>query len=135
MALATGAALTLAATPANALPAQAPSPAPAALAATAADRLIDSAASDAVLRRADGDTLQRTGVVPGTRGLQYVTYARSFKGLPVVGGDVVVTTDAAGTVKDTAVAQTAPIDVATTATVTPARAAATARAASTKRRV
>lgn len=120
MALATGAALTLAATPASAAPAQAPSPAPAVLAATAADRLIDS--------RADGATLQRTGVVPGTRGLQYVTYARSFKGLPVVGGDVVVTTDAAGAVKDTAAAQTAEISVGTTAKVTAAQAVATAKA-------
>ncbi|MEV4641842.1 M4 family metallopeptidase [Actinoplanes sp. NPDC049548] len=127
-ALAAGAALTLAATPASAQPqAPSPAPAPAALAASAADRLVGSAGTASLLRRADGDTLKRTGVVQGTRGLQYVTYARIFKGLPVVGGDVVVTTDAGGTVKDTAVAQTAPIAVGTTAGVTPAQAAATAR--------
>ncbi|MFI7602091.1 M4 family metallopeptidase [Actinoplanes sp. NPDC049681] len=128
-ALAAGAALTLAATPASAQPqTPSPTPAPAALAASAADRLVGSAGTSSLLRRADGDALKRTGVVQGTRGLQYVTYARTFKGLPVVGGDVVVTTDAAGTVKDTAVAQTAPIAVGTTATVSAARAAATARA-------
>jgi Zn-dependent metalloprotease len=130
VALATGAALALAATPATAGPQQAPSPAPApaTLAAAAADDLVGSAGRAGVLRRSDGDALKRTGVVQGTRGLQYVTYARTFKGLPVVGGDVVVTTDAAGTVKDTAVAETATIDVRTTAKITPARAAVIARA-------
>lgn len=127
MALATGAALTLAATPASAVPVQAPAPAPDALAATAADRLIDNAASDAVLRRGDNDTLKRTGVVAGTRGMQYVTYARSYKGLAVIGGDVVVTTDATGAVKDTAVADTAEIAVGTTATVSAAQAVRTAK--------
>jgi Zn-dependent metalloprotease len=129
VALATGAALALAAAPATAGPQQAPSPAPApaALAASSADRLVDSAASAGALRRADGDALKRTGVVQGTRGLQYVTYARTFKGLPVVGGDVVVTTDAAGAVKGTAVAETAEISVGTTAKITAAQAAAVAR--------
>ncbi|MGA5298871.1 M4 family metallopeptidase [Nucisporomicrobium flavum] len=129
-ALAAGAALTLAASPASAQPQQSPSPAPApaALAAASADRLVGSAGTASLLRRADGDALKRTGVVQGTRGLQYVTYARTFKGLPVVGGDVVVTTDAAGTVRDTAVAQTGTIDVATTATVSAAKATAAARA-------
>ncbi|MFC3384273.1 M4 family metallopeptidase [Couchioplanes azureus] len=127
-ALATGAALTLAAAPASAQPQRAPGPPSGpALAAAAADRLVHSAGTASLLRRSDGDTLERTGVVQGTRGLQYVTYARTFRGLPVVGGDVVVTTDAAGTVKDTAVAQTAPIAVGTTATVTAAQAAAAAR--------
>ncbi|BCJ48892.1 zinc metalloprotease [Actinoplanes sp. NBRC 14428] len=128
-ALAAGAALTLAASPASAQPqAPSPAPAPAALAASSADRLVGSAGTASLLRRADGDTLRRTGVVQGTRGLQYVTYARTFKGLDVVGGDVVVTTDAAGAVKDTAVAQSAPIAVGTAATVTAGQAARTARA-------
>ncbi|MEV6596307.1 M4 family metallopeptidase [Actinoplanes sp. NPDC051346] len=127
-ALAAGAALTLAAAPASAQPQRAPSPPSGpALAASAADRLVSSPGSASLLRRSDGDTLTRTGVVQGTRGLQYVTYARTFKGLQVVGGDVVVTTDAAGTVKDTAVAQTAQIAVGTTATVSAERAAAAAR--------
>ena len=130
VALATGAALALAASPATASPQQAPSPAPApaTLAASSADTLVGSAATTGLLRRSAGDALQRTGVVQGTRGLQYVTYARTFKGLAVVGGDVVVTTDAAGTVKDTAVAQTAAISVGTTAAITPAKAEAVAKA-------
>ncbi|RSM46222.1 peptidase M4 family protein [Actinoplanes sp. ATCC 53533] len=120
----------MAATPATATPHQAPSPgpAPAALAAAAADSVVGSAGKAGLLRRAAGDDLKRTGVVQGTRGLQYVTYARTFKGLAVVGGDVVVTTDAAGTVKDTAVAETAAISVGTTPKITAARAAAIARA-------
>ncbi|WP_244945152.1 M4 family metallopeptidase [Couchioplanes caeruleus] len=127
-ALAAGAALTLAAAPASARPQRAPSPPSGPeLAAAAADRLVNSAGTASLLRRSDGDTLQRTGVVQGTRGLQYVTYARTFRGLPVVGGDVVVTTDAAGTVKDTAVAQTAHIAVGTTATVTAEKATAAAK--------
>nr|BFE71536.1 M4 family metallopeptidase [Actinoplanes digitatis] len=81
-----------------------------------------------MLHRSDGDALKRTGVVQGTRGLQYVTYARFFEGLPVVGGDVVVTTDAAGAVKGTAVAQTAEIAVGTEAKISAAQAAATATA-------
>jgi Zn-dependent metalloprotease len=130
VALAAGAALTLAASPASARPAEAPSPppAPAALAATSADRLIDSAASARVLRRGAGDALHRTGVIAGTHGLQYVTYARTYKGLSVVGGDVVVSTDAAGTVNGTAVAQSAAISVGTTASVSAAAAARTAKA-------
>jgi Zn-dependent metalloprotease len=130
VALATGAALALVAAPASAGPQQAPSPtpAPAARAAASADSLVGSAGRAGHFRRSDGDALQRTGVVQGTRGLQYVTYARTFKGLPVVGGDVVVTTDAAGTVKDTAVAETATIEVGTTAKITAAQAGATAKA-------
>ncbi|MEV6635771.1 M4 family metallopeptidase [Actinoplanes sp. NPDC051470] len=131
MALAAGAALTLAASPtsAGAAPAQAPSPTPApSLAATAADRLVSSPAADAKLHLATGDALQRTGVVAGTRGLQYVTYQRTHQGLAVVGGDVVVTTDATGAVKDTAVAQSTDISVATTAKITAAQAVATAKA-------
>jgi Zn-dependent metalloprotease len=57
-----------------------------------------------------------------------VTYARTYRGLPVVGGDVVVTTDAAGTVKGPAVAQSAEISIGTTASVSAAAAARTAKA-------
>ncbi|SFW71637.1 M4 family metallopeptidase [Amycolatopsis australiensis] len=38
-------------------------------------------------------------------GLSYVVYDRTYDGLPVIGGDLVVATDAAGTVKTTSVAQ------------------------------
>ncbi|MBF4162088.1 M4 family metallopeptidase [Nocardioides sp. CBS4Y-1] len=40
-----------------------------------------------------------------SHGLTYVPYQRTYRGLPVVGGDFVVVTDDAGTVVDTSVAQ------------------------------
>jgi Zn-dependent metalloprotease len=43
-------------------------------------------------------------------GLQYVPYDRTYKGLPVIGGDFVVVLDAAGQTTYTSVAQTRPID-------------------------
>jgi Zn-dependent metalloprotease len=43
--------------------------------------------------------------VISSAGLQYVPYDRTYKGLPVVGGDFVVVTDSAGQVKYTSVAQ------------------------------
>lgn len=110
------------------VPATVPSTSPADRAAANADTAVGAPASATRLRKASGDDLRRTGVHAGTRGLHYVTYARTHEGLPVVGGDVVVTTDAAGTVRDTAVAQSAGITVATEPTVTAARAAATAKA-------
>jgi Zn-dependent metalloprotease len=130
VALATGTALTLAASPVVAAPAAtppaSPSAAPAQLAASAADQLVASAAG--TLHRAPGDTLRRTGVQVGTGGLHYVSYERSYRGLPVVGGDVVVTTDSAGAVRGTAVAQETAITVDTAATVSTDKAAAIARA-------
>ncbi len=60
--------------------------------------------------------------------LHYVSYDRTYKGLPVVGGDMVVMTDSAGAVKATSVAQKAPIgNLAVTTKVTAASAAATAK--------
>jgi Zn-dependent metalloprotease len=128
VALATGTALTLTASPTTAAQASptGPSAAPAALAASSADQLV--AAATTTLHRAPGDALHRTGVQAGNRGLQYVSYERSYRGLPVVGGDVVVTTDATGAVRGTSVAQDAAITVGTTATVGADRAASTARA-------
>jgi len=105
---------------------RAPTPAPD-KAAVAADRLVGAAAAAPSLRLAANDDLRRTGVVTGTRGLQYVTYARTHAGIPVVGGDVVVTTDAAGTVRGTAVAQHATIMVNPRPTITAAAATAKAR--------
>nr|ASV47091.1 zinc metalloprotease [uncultured bacterium] len=130
VAVAASATLTVVALPAAATPAQAPppGPAPSVRAAVAADNIVDSAAAAATLRLGAADELHRTGVVAGTRGLQYVTYARTYRGLPVVGGDVVVTTDVTGSVRGTAVARTAVIGVGTTAAVTAAAAARTARA-------
>ena len=80
-------------------------------------RRVRRLASPAALLKGPGDTLVRTKVHAGTNGLQYVAYERTYRGLPVVGGDAVVVTDAAGAVLNTAVAQDSVITVATTATV------------------
>ena len=113
--------------PASATPGRAPAPTPVP-AAAAADQLVGSAAAAQSLRLAAGEDLHRTGVVAGTRGLQYVSYARTHAGYPVLGGDVVVTTDAAGKVRGTAVAQSAELKVNTTATVTAAAATVKSKA-------
>ena len=63
-------------------------------------------------------------------GLQYVPYDRTYKGLPVVGGDFVVVTDSAGRMKDASVAQQQTIgNLSLTPTVAKAAAEATARTA------
>ena len=86
------------------------------------------AANPAALLKGSGDTMIRTKVHPGTNGLQYVAYERTYRGLPVVGGDAVVVTNSAGTVLNTSVAQSSVINVATTATVGADAALATAKA-------
>ena len=53
---------------------------------------------------ADEAFVQRSVVSSG--GAQFVAYDRTYKGLPVLGGDFVVMTDAAGNAKYTSVAQT-----------------------------
>lgn len=73
---------------------------PAALAATAADRVADGGLD--ALAKGPNESFVRRDVVAGSGGLQYVSYERSFRGLPVLGGDAVVVTDKAGAVRDTA---------------------------------
>ena len=58
----------------------------------------------AVLKAGQLDRFQRQGV-QSSHGLQYVPYERTYRGLPVVGGDFVVTTDSQGKVLGTSVAQ------------------------------
>ncbi|GLZ39346.1 M4 family metallopeptidase [Actinokineospora sp. NBRC 105648] len=61
-------------------------------------------------------------------GSQYVSYDRTYKGLPVIGGDFVVATNAAGAVQYTSVAQDQAIQgVGTTAKITQAQAEGTAK--------
>jgi Zn-dependent metalloprotease len=61
-------------------------------------------------------------------GLSYVAYDRTYRGLPVIGGDFVVVTDAAGHVLNTSVAQTSKTRVSSiTPTVGRDRAVAVAR--------
>ncbi|MFI6480067.1 M4 family metallopeptidase [Nonomuraea sp. NPDC050663] len=67
--------------------------------------------------------------VEGVKGLQFMTYNRTYKGLPVHGGEVVVGTDASGQViNSVTTGQQAQIDLSTTPAISAATAAVTARA-------
>jgi Zn-dependent metalloprotease len=134
LALAAGALVAMAATPAAAGPATAAiAPAslaavdPTAAAADAADAHVASAAGRAALHRVAGDAMVRKDIHVGGRGLRYVAYERTYRGLPVIGGDAVVVTDESGAVLNTSVAQSKAIMVSTTARVPAATAAATAQ--------
>jgi Zn-dependent metalloprotease len=95
-------------------------------AATAAAGLV--ASRPAALHASADDVFLAQKAITATNGLQYIPYERSYKGLPVVGGDFVVATNSTGQVLGTSVAQDQTIDLATTgAKVTKAAAETTAR--------
>src|SRR4051795_8269206 len=73
------------------------------------------------LHASSSDAFHQQDVISTKDGLQYVPYERSYKGLPVVGGDFVVVTKADGQVASTAVAQDETIDVSTTPSVSAAQ--------------
>ncbi|GID66963.1 zinc metalloprotease [Actinoplanes cyaneus] len=102
--------------PATATPSVAASPA--AAAAAAASSLF--AARPAALHAAADEAFVQHDVI-STDKLQYVPYDKTYKGLPVIGGDGVVVTDLAGQVQFTSVAQSAPLGAINT---TPALSAA-----------
>ncbi|MFE3605996.1 M28 family peptidase [Streptomyces goshikiensis] len=99
---------------------------------TSAERAV--AAADAAVR-SGLDTLvnsprqqyERRLVTPWVRDLYSVAYERSYRGLPVVGGDAVVLADGEGKVRAVQSASAQVIDVATTPTVTAKAAEATSR--------
>ncbi|PSL51593.1 Zn-dependent metalloprotease [Saccharothrix carnea] len=66
------------------------------------------------------------GGIPSRRDLFYVSYDRTYDGLPVIGGDAVVATDAAGAVLDTVAAPLGGLAVDTTPAIAPERAEAIA---------
>lgn len=70
------------------------------------------------------DTFSRVSTTPGTADTQYVAYARSYRGLPVVGGDFVLAVDDSGKVSGTSATQSRVIDLAS---VSPQVSAASAR--------
>jgi Zn-dependent metalloprotease len=72
-------------------------------ASAAAARLVDR--RPAALHASRHDAFQ-AGRVVSSGALQYVPYERTYRGLPVVGGDFVVATDSSGKVLATSVAQT-----------------------------
>ncbi|MGW0069491.1 M4 family metallopeptidase, partial [Streptosporangium sandarakinum] len=86
------------------------------LAVAAADQAVASGLDD--LRKGPDEIYRRTTVVPGSEGMYSVVYERTYKGLPVVGGDAVVITDSAGRVRDTAAASGATPKVTTSPKVT-----------------
>jgi Zn-dependent metalloprotease len=95
------------------------------LSSAAADALV--ASDSPALFKSPDDVIVRTGTQNGTHGLQYFNYERTYRGLPVVGGDLVVVVDAEGTVRNTAVAQDRVISVGTRPVVSADTALDTAR--------
>jgi Zn-dependent metalloprotease/subtilisin-like proprotein convertase family protein len=90
--------------------AQAPIPTdPAAVAALAKDSAAALIADRPAVLLASADEAFVQRQVISTDKLQYVPYERTYKGLPVVGGDFVVVTDRAGQTQFTSVAQDRPI--------------------------
>jgi Zn-dependent metalloprotease len=77
-------------------------------AAVSAARLI--ASKPAVLKASKHDAFQ-AGKVISSMGLNYVPYGRTYRGIPVVGGDFVVSTDDKGRILATSVAQTRPVSL------------------------
>ncbi|NUP49166.1 MAG: M4 family peptidase [Catenulispora sp.] len=112
----------LSATAAHASTAQAvATPTAQTLAAASADSLI--AGRPAFLHASANDQFQRQQVI-SSNGTQYVPYLRTYSGLPVVGGDLVVVTNSAGQVVFNSVAQDHPIGaLSTTPTLTSDKAA------------
>ncbi|GIH09148.1 zinc metalloprotease [Rhizocola hellebori] len=86
-----------------------------------------AASNTAALFKSPDDVMIREAVTTGTHGLNYVSYQRTYRGLQVVGGDAVITTDASGKVLNTTAAQDQVISVGTTPSISAAQAAATAR--------
>jgi Zn-dependent metalloprotease len=95
------------------------------LAATKAETLV--AARPAALQASEHDSFQQRKVFSSS-GMQYVAYERTYKGLPVIGGDFVVAIDSAGQTRYTSVAQSSPIGaLSTTATLSGTAAATIAK--------
>lgn len=98
-------------------PAQAQPPPTASAQAMAADAAASLVASrPEALHASVNDAFTQHQVI-STGGLQYVPYDRTYKGLPVVGGDFVVVTNLTGQVLSTSVAQDTTVDLASTTPV------------------
>src|SRR3954454_23384945 len=83
-----------------------------ALAAASAHRMI---AGDAPALKISSHDTFRALPVQSSHGIQYAAYSRDYRGLPVVGGDFVVVTDADGQILITSVAQTRKVRLASVA--------------------
>jgi Zn-dependent metalloprotease len=91
---------------------------PEAMAVAAADRATTSGMAG--LAKGPGETFVRVNVTTGDGGLRYVSYERTYQGVPIVGGDAVVVTDARGNILSTASAMAHPLAMpATTGAIAP----------------
>jgi Zn-dependent metalloprotease len=109
---------------AQAQPTPGATPSAQSLAATAATSFV--ASKPAALHASASDEFTQHPTI-SFKGTQFVPYDRTYKGLPVVGGDFVVVTNSSGQVMDTSVAQDQTINLAsTTPTVTAKQAETTA---------
>ncbi|MER5625231.1 M28 family peptidase [Streptosporangium sp. NPDC002544] len=105
----------------------APAADPKSLAVAAADRAVASGLDE--LRAGPDESYERAGVTTGPGGMQYVSYERTYRGLPVIGGDAVVVTDASGRVRDTTAASgPSPRNIPLVAKITAEQATQTAKA-------
>ncbi|GIE91299.1 M4 family metallopeptidase [Actinoplanes regularis] len=106
-------------------PAAAQTPTPQVDAVAQADAVV--AARPAALHAGAHDAFQRRQVYT-SQGLTYASYDRTYKGLAVKGGDLVVVTDSAGQTRYTSVAQSSPIgEVSTAPAISASAAIATAK--------
>ncbi|MGY0231673.1 M28 family peptidase [Longispora urticae] len=103
---------------------------PVGLAVAAADQAAASGLD--ALRKGPNEQFDRravyTGGDPGSNTLYYVSYDRTYRGLPVVGGDAVVATDAAGKVLSTVSGSNTPIALNPQPQISAEQATAAARA-------
>lgn len=117
----------LVATGAQSASAEPSPPAPTALqaAVSAADRAAASGLD--TLAKGPDERYERQMVTPWVKGMYSVAYQRTYRGLPVVGGDAVVVADSEGRVRGAQSALPERINVPTTPTVSAAAAEATSR--------
>ncbi|WP_308166066.1 M28 family peptidase [Actinomadura sp. NEAU-AAG7] len=108
---------------------QAPGTDPKTAAMASADRLV--AGNAAALHAGKDEKYIRTQVVGTPWDQYYVAYERTYRDVPVVGGDFVVATDGQGRVRTLSVAQQQQITVGTTPKISQAAAAGSSRAALT----
>lgn len=92
---------------------------------SAADRAAVSGLD--ALAKGPEERYERQNVTPWVNGLYSVAYQRTYRGLPVVGGDAVVVADSKGRVRGAQSAVSRRINVPTTATVSAGKAEATSR--------
>lgn len=94
-------------------------------AVAAADRAVASGLDGLV--RSPQEAYQRERVTPWIKDLYSVAYERTYRGLPVVGGDAVVLVDGAGAVQATQTASKIKLSVSVTAKVSAGQAERLAR--------